>query len=238
MQVMILCGGLGTRLREETEVRPKPMVEIGGRPILWHIMKTFGHHGLREFVLCLGYKGSLIKDYFLNYEAMNNDVTVQLGARSSVTCHGEHSEQDYAVTLAETGQTAQTGARIKRVERFVDGPRCIVTYGDVPRPSRIPELSNVIARYKADVTRSARKYIRDFKMQIWQARFNDRVVRDENELSRIRQYILTRHSRNQSRGAAFFAPGGRLALRLSATFFISVVRRILHFSRKISSLRY
>ena len=114
----------------------------------------------------------------------------------------------------------------------------IVTYGDVPRPSRIPELSNVIARYKADVTRSARKYIRDFKMQIWQARFNDRVVRDENELSRIRQYILTRHSRNQSRGAAFFAPGGRLALRLSATFFISVVRRILHFSRKISSLRY
>jgi glucose-1-phosphate cytidylyltransferase len=130
MKVVVLCGGLGTRLREETEFRPKPMVEIGGRPILWHIMKIFGHHGLREFVLCLGYKGNLIKEYFLNYEAMNNDVTVQLGTRSSVTYHGEHAEQDYAVTLADTGPTAQTGARIKKVERFIDGPRCLVTYGD------------------------------------------------------------------------------------------------------------
>ncbi len=130
MKVIILCGGLGTRLREETEFRPKPMVEIGGRPILWHIMKIFGHHGLREFVLCLGYKGNLIKEYFLNYEAMNNDVTVQLGARSSVTYHGEHTEQDYAVTLVDTGQTAQTGARVKKIERFVDEPRFMVTYGD------------------------------------------------------------------------------------------------------------
>src|SRR3954463_2328245 len=86
-KVVVLCGGLGTRLREETEFRPKPMVEIGGRPILWHIMKIFGHQGLREFVLCLGYKGNLIKEYFLNYEAMNNDVTVQLGSRASVTSH-------------------------------------------------------------------------------------------------------------------------------------------------------
>ncbi len=130
MKVVILCGGLGTRLREETEFRPKPMVEIGGRPILWHIMKIFGHQGQREFVLCLGYKGNLIKEYFLNYEAMNNDVTVQLGARSSLTYHGEHSEQDYSVTLIDTGQKAQTGARVKRAERFVDGPRCVVTYGD------------------------------------------------------------------------------------------------------------
>ncbi len=106
------------------------MVEIGSRPILWHIMKIFGHQGLREFVLCLGYRGNSIKEYFLNYEAMSNDVTVQLGARSSVSYHGEHSEQDYSVTLVETGQQAQTGARIKRVERFIEGPRCIVTYGD------------------------------------------------------------------------------------------------------------
>jgi glucose-1-phosphate cytidylyltransferase len=130
MKVIILCGGLGTRLREETEFRPKPMVEIGGRPILWHIMKIFGHQGLRQFVLCLGHKGNLIKDYFLNYEAMNNDVTVQLGAQASVKYHGVHAEQDYAVTLADTGAAAQTGARIKRVERFLDGDRCIVTYGD------------------------------------------------------------------------------------------------------------
>src|SRR5262245_2549890 len=104
------------------------MVEIGGRPILWHIMKIFGHQGLRDFVLCLGYKGNLIKDYFLSYEAMNNDVTVKLGARSSVTYHGEHTEQDYSVTLADTGAEAMTGARVKRVQRHLDGQRCIVTY--------------------------------------------------------------------------------------------------------------
>ena len=134
MKVVILCGGLGTRLREETEFRPKPMVEIGGRPILWHIMKIFATQGLRDFVLCLGYRGNMIKEYFLNYEAMNNDVTVQLGARTKVSYHGEHDEQDYTVTLANTGAKAQTGARIKRVQRFAFGEgaggRCIVTYGD------------------------------------------------------------------------------------------------------------
>src|SRR5580698_4561069 len=114
MDALVLCGGLGTRLREETEFRPKPMVEIGGRPILWHIMKIFGHHGLKDFVLCLGYKGALIKDYFLNYEAMNNDLEIQLGARASVKYLGEHAEQDYTVTLADTGPNALTGARVKR----------------------------------------------------------------------------------------------------------------------------
>jgi glucose-1-phosphate cytidylyltransferase len=117
-------------LREETEFRPKPLVEIGGRPILWHIMKVFGEQGLRDFVLCLGYKGNLIKEYFLNYEAMNNDVEVRLGSRASLTFLGEHEEQDYAVKLVDTGASAQTGARVKRVERFLEGPRFMVTYGD------------------------------------------------------------------------------------------------------------
>jgi glucose-1-phosphate cytidylyltransferase len=129
VKVVILCGGLGTRLREETEFRPKPMVEIGGRPILWHIMKIFGHQGLKDFVLCLGYKGSIIKDYFLNYEAMNNDLVVQLGARAAVKLIGEHDEQDYTVMLNDTGASAQTGARIKRIERHLSG-RFMVTYGD------------------------------------------------------------------------------------------------------------
>jgi glucose-1-phosphate cytidylyltransferase len=129
MKVVILCGGMGTRLREETEFRPKPLVEIGGRPILWHIMKLVGHYGLREFTLCLGYKGQMIKDYFLNYEAMNNDVEVQLGRGASVKYLGEHAEQDYSVQLIDTGQKAQTGARIKKVERLI-GQRCLVTYGD------------------------------------------------------------------------------------------------------------
>lgn len=129
MKVVILCGGLGTRLREETEFRPKPMVEIGGRPILWHLMKIFGHHDLKDFVLCLGYKGNLIKEYFLNYEAMNKDFTVLLGARSTMKYLGEHAEQDYTVTLADTGAVALTGARVKRVARHLHG-RFMVTYGD------------------------------------------------------------------------------------------------------------
>lgn len=130
MKAVILCGGLGTRLREETEFRPKPLVEIGGRPILWHIMKTYAHYGLRDFVLCLGYRGQMIKDYFLNYEAMNNDFTICLGRRHQVTHHGAHSEQDFVVTLAETGAVAMTGARVKRVEKYVEDDTFLVTYGD------------------------------------------------------------------------------------------------------------
>ena len=130
MKVVILCGGLGTRMREETEFRPKPLVEIGGKPVLWHVMKIFAHQGLRDFTLCLGYKGNLIKEYFLNYEAMNNDVVVQLGVRSSVKYLGEHAEQDYTVTLVDTGATAMTGARVKRVQRHLGGERFIVSYGD------------------------------------------------------------------------------------------------------------
>jgi glucose-1-phosphate cytidylyltransferase len=130
MKVIILCGGLGTRLREETEFRPKPLVEVGGRPILWHIMKTYAHHGFTEFVLTLGYKGNLIKEYFLNYEAMNNDLTIQLGSQSKVSFHNQHNEQDFTVSLIETGHDSQTGSRVKRVERYVDGDTFMVTYGD------------------------------------------------------------------------------------------------------------
>src|SRR5229473_679052 len=108
MKVVILCGGLGTRLREETEFRPKPMLEVGGRPILWHIMKTFAHYGHRDFVFCLGYKGSIIKEYFLNYDAMNNDFTLRLGDKSQFFCHGRHTEQDFCVTLADTGLECMT----------------------------------------------------------------------------------------------------------------------------------
>jgi glucose-1-phosphate cytidylyltransferase len=130
MKVVILCGGLGTRLREETEFRPKPLVEIGSRPILWHIMKLYAHYGHRDFVLCLGYRGNMIKDYFLNYEAMNNDFTIQLGRESRVCFEGSHTEQDFHVTLADTGLASMTGGRVKRVQRYLDGRRFLVTYGD------------------------------------------------------------------------------------------------------------
>lgn len=140
MKVVILCGGQGTRLREETEVRPKPMVEIGGRPILWHLMKWYSHHGLREFVLCLGYKGYLIKDFFLNYEARVNDFTVRLGRDSGVEFHNNHPEDGWAVTLAETGESAMTGARLRRVRRYLDKSPFCLTYGDGLGDVDLPEL--------------------------------------------------------------------------------------------------
>jgi len=130
MKVVLLCGGMGTRLREETEFRPKPMVEIGGRPILWHIMKTYAHAGFREFVLCLGYRGNMIKEYFLNYEAMNSDFTICLGSRSSIEYNNNHGEQDYRVTLVDTGLATMTGGRLKRVAKYVDADTFLMSYGD------------------------------------------------------------------------------------------------------------
>lgn len=130
MKVVMLCGGLGTRLREETEFRPKPMVEIGGRPILWHIMKLYARSGFREFVLCLGYRGNMIKEYFLNYEAMTNDFTICLGRESQIQFNNDHAEQGFQVTLADTGAATMTGGRVKRVQKYIDEDTFMLTYGD------------------------------------------------------------------------------------------------------------
>lgn len=129
MKTVILCGGLGTRLREETEVKPKPMVTISGRPILWHIMKIYAHYGHGDFVLCLGYKGNVIRDYFYHYEIQNRDFTITLGSRDIQT-HGEHSETDWKVTLADTGEKTNTGGRIKRIGRYLGSGPFMATYGD------------------------------------------------------------------------------------------------------------
>lgn len=129
MKIVLLAGGLGTRLREETEYRPKPMIEVGGKPVLWHIMKNFSTFGLKEFIVCTGYRGEVIKDYFLNYEARMNDFTAHLGAASQIEYHGGHDESDWKVTVADTGATTMTGGRVKRVGKYVDG-RFMVTYGD------------------------------------------------------------------------------------------------------------
>ncbi len=133
MKAVILCGGMGTRLREYTEVRPKPMVDVGGRPILWHVMKLYAHHGIDEFVLCLGYKGHMIKEYFLNYQAMNSSFTIELGERNEIEYHdSSHGERGWKVTLVDTGDDAMTGARIARAARYLGkepGTFC-VTYGD------------------------------------------------------------------------------------------------------------
>jgi glucose-1-phosphate cytidylyltransferase len=118
--VVILCGGQGTRLREETEYRPKPMVEIGPQPILWHIMKTYGAHGMRRFVLCLGYRGWVIKQYFLRYAEMHRDFTIAMGGDATPLFHNEPWHEDWLVTCAETGEETGTGGRIAKVAQYVD----------------------------------------------------------------------------------------------------------------------
>lgn len=128
--VVILCGGMGTRLREETEYKPKPMVDIGGKPIVWHIMKIYAHYGYTKFILCLGYKGSVIKDYFLNYEAMSNDLTVSYGGESKTHYLSNHEEQNFEITLVDTGLHTMTGGRVKRIEKFIENETFMVTYGD------------------------------------------------------------------------------------------------------------
>jgi glucose-1-phosphate cytidylyltransferase len=129
MKVVILCGGLGTRLSEETQVKPKPMVEIGGRPILWHIMKLYERHGLKDFMLALGYKGEMIKDYFLNYHARQSDLTVNL--KSGQVDYSNPTAENWRVTLVDTGAASQTGGRLLRLKTFLpSGEAFMLTYGD------------------------------------------------------------------------------------------------------------
>jgi glucose-1-phosphate cytidylyltransferase len=129
MKVVLLAGGLGTRLREETEFRPKPMVAIGGRPILWHIMKTYAHYGHTDFVICLGYKGYMIKEYFANYVLHNSDVTID--AKSNRVTYHQSAVDPWTVTLVDTGEATLTGGRLKRVSRFLDiNESFCLTYGD------------------------------------------------------------------------------------------------------------
>lgn len=128
MKTVILCGGKGTRLREETQVKPKPMVEVGNRPILWHIMSIYSRFGFRDFVLPLGYRGDVIKRYFAGYSLRNTDFTTNLRT-GDISLHACHSE-DWNVTLCDTGEDTLKGARIRRVAKYLDGPRFMATYGD------------------------------------------------------------------------------------------------------------
>jgi len=129
MKVVIFCGGLGTRIKKETEYRPKPMIEIGGKPILWHIMKIYSHYGFKDFVLCLGYKGEMIKEYFYNYEILNNNFTIELG-KHKIQSHNSHDEFGWKITLIDTGKKALKGARLKRIERYIESDTFMATYGD------------------------------------------------------------------------------------------------------------
>ena len=128
MKAVILAGGFGTRISEESGIRPKPMVEIGGRPILWHIMKIYSNYGINEFIICLGYKGHIIKEYFSNYFLYNSDVTFDM-KQNNMQVHNMNSEP-WKVTLVDTGENTMTGGRVKRVAKYLDDETFCLTYGD------------------------------------------------------------------------------------------------------------
>lgn len=150
MKVVILCGGIGTRMKEETEFRPKPLVEIGRMPILWHIMKIYSHYGFNDFILPLGYKGDMIKDYFINYEWMSNDFTLNLRSRDRYFNY-KHKLEDWNLTFADTGLDTNTGGRVNKIKAYIQEDEFMLTYGDGVADINISELlkfhksKNVIA---------------------------------------------------------------------------------------------
>jgi glucose-1-phosphate cytidylyltransferase len=128
--VVILAGGLGTRIREETEFKPKPMIDIGGFPIIWHLMKNFSNQGFNNFIICTGYKGNVIKDYFLNYETQTSDVKISLGIKKSVSLINTNVTENWNITVVDTGQETLTGGRVKAIAPYLQAGRFICTYGD------------------------------------------------------------------------------------------------------------
>ncbi|OSB10654.1 glucose-1-phosphate cytidylyltransferase [Paraclostridium bifermentans] len=151
MKLVILAGGYGSRLGEVTNIIPKPMVEIGGKPILWHIMKIYSHYGIKDFVICLGYKANVIKDYFLNYDNRNNDFTIEIGS-GDVEFHSNHDEYDWKVTLVDTGVDSLKGARLKKVEKYLDDDVNLLTYGDGLANININELINFHNKLNKTIT--------------------------------------------------------------------------------------
>ena len=141
MKVVILCGGEGTRIRDVSEVLPKPMLPIGDKPILWHIMNIYAHYGIKDFILCLGYKGWMIKEFFLNYRAKISDVSITLGNNNSLQFYDSTDEADWKVTLVETGSKSQTGARVWNVKKYLQGEKYFcLTYGDGVANINLPDL--------------------------------------------------------------------------------------------------
>ncbi len=153
--VVILAGGLGTRLREETEFKPKPMVEIGDRPILWHIMKYFSSYGIKDFIICLGYRGDVIRDYFLSYQTRNINLSLRLGQEPKTNFLDKHDENDWKVTLIETGKLSSTGSRLKQVQDFIGDRTFMCTYGDGLSSVNLEELVSFHRSHSGIATLSA-----------------------------------------------------------------------------------
>jgi glucose-1-phosphate cytidylyltransferase len=138
MKAVLLAGGIGSRISEESHLKPKPMIEIGGKPILWHIMKMYSHHGVNDFIICCGYKGYVIKEYFANYFLHNSDVTFDI-ANNKMTVHQNDSE-NWKVTLVDTGEATMTGGRVKRIQKYIEEDTFCLTYGDGVSDVNITEL--------------------------------------------------------------------------------------------------
>lgn len=171
LKAVILCGGQGTRLREETEYRPKPLVPIGNRPILWHIMRTYAAFGVTDFILALGYKGEMIKDYFLNYDLWNSDFTLHLGSKRIEPLTPSVDGAGWTVTFVDTGSATATGGRLKRLEPYLRGEgRFMLTYGDGVSDVDLDALLNFHDRSGCDVTVTGVRPL---------ARFGELIVRDE-----------------------------------------------------------
>lgn len=139
MKVVILAGGLGTRISEESHLRPKPMIEIGGKPILWHIMKEYSHYGFNQFIICAGYKQHIIKEYFANYYLHNSDITFDFTSENSMTVHNNVAEP-WKVTIVDTGLKTMTGGRIKRIQKYIGNEPFMLTYGDGVSDINLKEL--------------------------------------------------------------------------------------------------
>lgn len=176
MKSVILAGGLGTRLSEETIAKPKPMVEIGEKPILWHIMKTYAHYGINEFIICLGYKGYMIKEYFAHYLLHQSDVTIDL-ASDSIKVHNSRAE-DWKITLVDTGMDTMVGGRIKRIQKYVQDEDFMLTYGDGLADVDIDELLKFHSSHKRFVTVTAVQPL---------GRFGAMDLSDDNEVLRFEE---------------------------------------------------
>ncbi len=154
---IILCGGQGTRLRDVTELLPKPMVSIGSQPILWHIMKTYAAYGVKRFILCLGYKREIFINYFLNYHEHSADITISLGKEKNIQYHNSHEEEDWIVTLADTGADTQTGGRLYKAAKYLkdSDQDFFFTYGDAVADINIEELYKFHKKNNKEITMSA-----------------------------------------------------------------------------------
>ncbi|HEV3223245.1 MAG TPA: glucose-1-phosphate cytidylyltransferase [Puia sp.] len=179
MKVVIFAGGLGTRLSEETDIRPKPMVEIGGKPILWHIMKSYSHYGFNEFIICLGYKGFYIKEYFMDYYMHNSDMTIELES-NKVNIHFTQTES-FKVTLVDTGLETKTAGRLRRIHNYVGNEPFMLTYGDGVCDIDISELVKFHKKHGKIATVSAVQP---------EARFGSMELRSGNEVSIFKEKPL------------------------------------------------